>query len=113
MREKVWRIEVATREGLIDPAGEAITSDIADLGLTGVRSVRFVRVFFVKTGESAAKVRKIATELLSDPICDVSAVGRHVLKAARDVSVVEVVRKPGVMDPVEASTLKGIAEMGY
>ena len=113
MREKVWRIEVATREGLIDPAGEAVRSDIADLGVSGVRSVRFVRVFFVRTGESADRVRRIATELLSDPICDVSAVGRHVVKAARGVSVVEVVRKPGVMDPVEASTLKGIAELGY
>jgi len=113
LREKVWRIEVATREGLIDPAGEAVRSDIADLGVSGVRSVRFVRVFFVRTGESADRVRRIATELLSDPICDVSAVGRHVVKAARGVSVVEVVRKPGVMDPVEASTLKGIAELGY
>jgi len=113
LREKVWRIEVATREGLIDPAGEAVRSDIADLGVSGVRSVRFVRVFIVRTGESADRVRRIATELLSDPICDVSAVGRHVVKAARGVSVVEVVRKPGVMDPVEASTLKGIAELGY
>ncbi|KPJ52750.1 MAG: phosphoribosylformylglycinamidine synthase [Planctomycetes bacterium DG_58] len=113
MKEKVWRIEVATREDLLDPAGEAVKSDIADLGVAGVAAVRFVRVFFVRTRETRPKVQRIATELLSDPICDVCAVGRHVLEAGPGVSVVEVVRKPGVMDPVEASSLKGIADMGY
>jgi len=113
LKEKVWRIEVATREDLLDPAGEAVRSDIDDLGVPGVSAVRFVRVFFVRTPETKTKVRKIATELLSDPICDVCAVGEHVLETPPGGSVIEVVRKPGVMDAVEASTLKGIAEMGY
>ncbi|HUW57332.1 MAG TPA: phosphoribosylformylglycinamidine synthase subunit PurL [Planctomycetota bacterium] len=113
MKEKVWRIEVAARADLLDPAGEAVKSDIADLGVMGVSSVRFVRVFFVRTAEPRTRVLKIATELLSDPICDEYAVGRHVIESRPGVSVVEVVRKPGVMDPVEASTLKGIADMGY
>ena len=113
MKETVRRIEVATREDLLDGAAEAVKSDIADLGVTGVGSVRFVRVFFVSTAEPPARVRKIATELLSDPICDECAVGRHVIESGPGVSVVEVVRKPGVMDPVRASTLKGITDMGY
>jgi len=113
VKEKVWRIEVATRQDLVDPAGEGVKSDIADLGIAGVWGVRFVRVYFIRTKEAAGRVRRIAAELLSDPICDVYAVGRHVVESSPGVSVIEVVRKPGVMDPVEASTRKGIAEMGY
>ena len=54
MKETVRRIEVATREDLLDGAAEAVKSDIADLGVTGVGSVRFVRVFFVSTAEPPA-----------------------------------------------------------
>ncbi|HUV38872.1 MAG TPA: phosphoribosylformylglycinamidine synthase subunit PurS, partial [Planctomycetota bacterium] len=120
MTERTWRIEVATRPELLDPAGEAVRSDVEDLGVTDVTAVRFVRVTFVRTALAKAAVRRIATELLADPICDVCAVDAHVvgekgtvpfLKGHKKgtgpevVSVIEVVRKPGVMDPVEASTL--------
>jgi len=129
LSDRVWRIEVTTRDDLVDPAGEAVKSDVEDLGITQVKAVRFVRVFFVRTPETSAAVRKIATELLSDPICDNVAVGKHVTGGTKKgtvpfserhekgtvpfFSVIEVVRKPGVMDPVEASALKGIADMGY
>ena len=113
MKPKTWRIEVATRPDLVDPAGQGVQSDIADLAISAVRGVRFVRVYFIRTKEPPANVRRIAAELLSDPICEVFAVGRHVVRSGPGVSVIEVVRKPGVMDPVEASTRKGIAEMGY
>ncbi len=146
MREKVHRIEVATRAELADPAGLAVKSDVADLGLA-VDDVRFIRVYLVRTAESPAHVRRIAEELLSDPVCDVVAVEQHVDVAGvaqppsagavsqkqsqagapvlhkqktqpraagpHQQQIIEVIRKPGVMDPTEASTLKGIADLGF
>jgi len=118
VKGKVWRIEVATRGGLLDPAGAGVRSDIRDLGITGVTDVRFVRVTFIRTKENRKAVEAIAAELLSDPVSDVFAVEKHVLEAQPGAAVphrpqiIEVVRKPGVMDPVEASTLKGIRDMG-
>ena len=44
MKQKTWRIEVATRPDLVDPAGKGVQSDIADLAIAGVRGVRFTDV---------------------------------------------------------------------
>ncbi len=110
MSEKVYRIEVATRPELADPAGLAAKGDIADLGLVAT-DVKFVRVYLVRTSEPPKNVKRIAEELLGDPIAEVVAVGKHIIAPA-DASVIEVIRKPGVMDPTEASTLKGISDLG-
>jgi len=109
---KVWRVEVATRTDLPDPVGATVLSDIAELGIPGVKDVRFVRVFFIEMTDDTQRIRRVASELLSDAIVDVWKVDAHVLSAGRGKSVIEVARKPGVMDPTEASTLAGIRDMG-
>ena len=108
---KVWRVEVATRADLTDPVGLNVVSDVAELGVTGVTGVRFGRVFFVEM-RARRDIERVARELLADPVVDVWQVDGHVLEAGAGQSVIEVARKPGVMDPTEASALAGIGDMG-
>ena len=109
----IWRIEVATRTEYNDAAGRAAREDLADAGLLALSEGRYVRVFTIEGGLSAEDAERIARELLADPITD-----RFAINAAVDTGLkgnlfsVEVAKKPGVMDPVEASTLKGLADMG-
>ncbi len=109
----LWQIEIALKPGQLDPEGQTVKSEAEAIGISGIEEVRRVRVFVIQTELGREQVERIADRLLSDPVVDRYAVGEPVLDESRsDLQIVQVVRKPGVMDPVEASTLKGIADMG-
>ncbi len=108
----VVRIEVALKPELPDPAGAAVVSDFADLGVRGVEDVRTVRVYLLKGDINADDAARAARGLSCDPVVEVFAVDRPVLdEDAGDLQAVEVIRRPGVMDPVRQSALKALADL--
>ena len=107
-----WQVEVAEKEGFADALGNSVAADILDLGISGIGQVRTARIFILEGDLREAEVRRIAGELLSDPIVENYAVNESVLKEEPQVSVVRVMRKPGVTDPVAHSTMRGIRNMG-
>ncbi|MFH0855908.1 MAG: phosphoribosylformylglycinamidine synthase subunit PurS [Candidatus Omnitrophota bacterium] len=127
----LYKIEVRDKSGIFDAVGEGVKGDIIDFGINSVRDVRFVQVYTI-IGELAEEdVKRICGELLADKICqdysikkgDVAEIGDVStflgLKAGKvetspfsAISIVEVAYNPGVMDPVEESTLKGIRDLG-
>jgi len=109
----LWQIDVALKPERMDPEGHAVKHQIDEIGVTGVDRVRHVRAFVIECELDRDQVESIATQLLADPVIDRYAVNGPVIdEDDGGLQVVQVVRKPGVMDPVEASTLKGIADMG-
>lgn len=90
--------------------------DIADLGVTSVTDVRVVQVFILEGDLTQADADRAARELLVDRVVqdyrmtDKPAAGAFA--GRRGAHVVEIAYNPGVMDPVEASTLKGLRDMG-
>ena len=109
----LWQIEVALKPGQVDPVGQAVKSEAEAIGVAGLDDVQYVRVFVIECELARKDVERIAARLLADPVVDRYAIGEPVLDENRSgLHVVQVVRKPGVMDPVEASTLKGIVDMG-
>ncbi len=109
----IWRVEVATAVDFNDPAGAAALEDLRDTGVTGLENCRLVRVYTVEADLGRADIVRISRELLADPVTEVFAVNEPVdTGLGKKPLLVEVAKKPGVMDPVEASTLKGIADMG-
>ena len=105
----IYRIDVRAKNGS-DPAGVAVRKQISDLGKT-VGPIRTSRVFLIDTEMDAAAIRRVAKELLADPVVEAAELfsGR-----ADDAghSRIEVHLKPGVMDPVAASTEMAISDMG-
>ena len=107
-----WQVEVAVRPELNDPHGEAVVADIRDLGIEGVETVRTASVYVLEGDLSPRQARQIAAELLADPVADVYSMDGSALRDYPDATIVQVVRKPGVMDPVAHSTERGISDMG-
>jgi len=101
------RIEVALKPGRPDGAGDAVVADAKHLGVAGIASCRTVRVFVLEADWGAPEARRAAAELLADPVVDAFKVDGPVLDEA-GASVVEIVRRPGVMDPAAASIAKGL-----
>ncbi len=77
------------------------------LGL-GFSDLRRSRYYLVQGDFDAAGLAKIA-QLLTDPVTEKSSLS---VPAASGRRVIEVQRKTGVMDPVEASVIKGARDLG-
>src|SRR5436305_10486902 len=112
----IHRIDVRTTplardgEAAIDPLGEAIRHQIAEFG-TNVGAIRTARIFLIETDASADEVGRAARELLADPIVEQAELVSK-SRADSDGSRIEIHLKPGVMDPVAASTGMALRDMG-
>jgi len=108
-----WRAEVAIGKEFPDPIGQGVLHDIADLGVTSVTDVRAVAVTLISGVLGAAQVKRIAGKLLADPVNQVFSCKGPVAPPKRGRhAVVQVFKKPGVMDAVAMSAMKGIADLG-
>ncbi|MDB5295479.1 MAG: purL 2 [Phycisphaerales bacterium] len=96
-----------------DALGRSVRQQVAELGFD-VGPISTTRVFLVDTDAAAADVLRVAGELLADVVVESAEVadrdGDHADPAG--TSRIEVHLKPGVMDPVAASTEMAIRDMG-
>ena len=109
----IYRIDVwAKTSGPndLDSAGEAVRKQIAELG-KAVGPIKTCRIFFLDTDAAPAEVQRIAMELLADPVVERAEIV-HIAQAEPGKSRIEIHLKPGVMDPVAASTEMAIRDMG-
>ncbi len=122
--ESGWRIEVANREGCADPIAAACLSDLRDLRIAGVDAVRTTMVYWPEGAVAQADARRIAEDLLTDPViqqCELAPISspaasaggeRGGVSAASSWWSIEVTYLPGVMNPWEESIAKGIRDLG-
>jgi len=109
----IWRIEICNKPGIFDAAGEGIRRDIEDLGLKSVRKVKTVWVYLLEGDIDRNSAERITSELLTDKVTQDYRINEPVLPEDEKIfDAVEVAHNPGVMDPVEESTLKGIRDLG-
>jgi phosphoribosylformylglycinamidine synthase len=108
----IYRIDVRSKatDGQPDALGAAIAHQIAEFGIT-VGAVTVSRIFLIDTDVDVPTVSRIANELLADPVVEEASL---MLQPPQDfdVSRIEIHLKPGVMDPVAASTEMAIGDMG-
>lgn len=114
----LWRIEVKNKSSIKDPVGAAIKRDIIDLGINSVKDVKMVQVYIIEAKLSSRDVKKIADELLCDLIIQKSRYGsledkKFISVSKKGKHVIEIAYNPGVMDPWQESTLKGIRDLGF
>ncbi|MFH1062467.1 MAG: phosphoribosylformylglycinamidine synthase subunit PurL [Candidatus Omnitrophota bacterium] len=112
-----WRVEVKNKANILDPVGEGIKRDIIDLGINTVTDVKMVQVYILEGDLIAQDIKKIADDLLADLIIQTSIHGKiedkkFQIKQKNNHHVIEVAYNPGVMDPWEESTRKGIRDLG-
>ncbi len=69
-------------------------------------------VFLLEGNISREEVKRIGDELLIDPIVEQYSFDLKLPLQSLSHHVVEIAYNPGVMDPVEASTIKGIRDLG-
>jgi phosphoribosylformylglycinamidine synthase len=112
----IYRIDVRTtppaREGddsAVDPVGEAVRHQIQEFS-PGIGRIVTRRIFLIDTDADREQVRRVANELLADPIVELAELVEG--DSNEPGSRIEIHLKPGVMDPVAASTEMAIRDMG-
>jgi phosphoribosylformylglycinamidine synthase II len=112
----IYRIEVcgesATGEKNLsaDPWGDAIRRQITEFA-PDPGPIRTRRIFLIDSDADTQSIRRVAAELLADPIAE-SAELFTAPPTKSAGSTIEIHLKPGVMDPVAASTEMAIRDMG-
>ncbi len=107
-----WKIEIKEKRGIFDAVGEGIKKDILDLGIRSVKGVSFIQVYSIEGNVTDGQITQICEELLSDRVSQTFRVNHPYQQNNQNEKVVEVAYNPGVMDPVEASALKAVKDLG-
>ncbi len=107
----LYRIEVGPRENLPDLPGNGVLAELKVLRAPLPQAVRTARLFWIDCALDADAVTALAHELFADPIVERVTVNAP-LYAPESGSHIEVIRKPGVMDPVLASIEKALKDRG-
>jgi len=96
----VFRIEVGLRGELPDPHGEKIRRQIeADFGVPGITGIRVLRVYLLDIAAcDGAKAEHFMTEVLTDPVTEVSHGGEDLTETFPFDWLIEVAFLPGVTD---------------
>jgi phosphoribosylformylglycinamidine synthase len=104
----IYRIDVRSAE--TDPLGHSIRDQIEESGIQ-VGPISVSRVFLIDTDAPRPEVLRAASELLADPLVErASLAGSSATDNGH--SRIEIHLKPGVMDPVAASTEMALRDMG-
>lgn len=105
----VWRIAV-TRRGP-DPEARALLSEASELGIRGVGDISVSRVYYIRGPLDELSVRTIASVLLADPVTERFEISAGV--AFSPPGEVEVIVRPGVMEPSVDSILRALRDAGH
>ena len=111
----IWRIEIKHKKGVFDAQAESVQKSIADLGRAPVSKVEIVQVYNIEGKLTAEDIQAICRDLLVDGITQeyYFSLQNPVPQAASSKTcTVEIAYNPGVTDPVEESTKKGIRDLG-
>ncbi len=108
----LYKIEIKEKPGIFDAVGAGIKKDILDLGIKTVGSVRFIQTYIIEGSLCEEEVKKICEELLVDRITQDYSINGTTGERGTNEFIIEVAYNPGVMDPVEESTLKAIRAVG-
>jgi phosphoribosylformylglycinamidine synthase len=108
-----WRFEVFNRSGSTDVHGNSVLEEIKELQIGSVEAVQSAKVFLIEADFDEAFAKRLAKELLADPVCEEYYIGRSGPPTGlAKATLIEVHLKSGVTDPVAESVMTAIADMG-
>ncbi len=119
----LWQVDIYPAEDQVDREGSRTAEEIAELGLGENVSVAFAKCFLVQGEFPRDEAARLAETLLCDSVTERSVVaiaGQDVLNhppanspLGDETTLVNVLPKPGVMDPVAASTVGAAQDAGF
>ena len=108
-----WHFEIFNRADLPDVNGNEVLENIKELGINSVEAVQSAKVVMIEADFDVEFAKRVAQELLADPVCEDYYIGRTSAPAGlAKATLIEVHLKSGVTDPVAESVMMAISDMG-
>ncbi|NBQ16109.1 MAG: hypothetical protein EBU31_16235, partial [Proteobacteria bacterium] len=107
----VHRVEVRPKSGQRDPRADAVIRQAASLGLPRPSAALHASVYLLEGDLSEVQVRRIADELLADPVTQVAELQARGTVRPRLDALIEVHPLPGVTDPAAESVEAAVHAM--
>ncbi|MCU0645681.1 MAG: AIR synthase-related protein [bacterium] len=108
----ITKIELGIQHDEKDVLSMGILKSINDMGIKSVRRVKTFSIFYLLGDLAKEEIEQIGRDLLVDPMTQIYTIDQPLEHASEEIWSVEITYNPGVMDPVEESTLKGIRDLG-
>jgi phosphoribosylformylglycinamidine synthase len=119
----LWEVDIHPAAGQPDLTARQVETAAAELGIAANLQVHTARGFLIQGDFDEGQIARLAAELLADVVVEqtvVAPVGdesllfpiANALPDGSRLNVIHVLPKPGVMDPVAASTQAAIADFG-
>lgn len=114
----LWEIDIYPAPGQPDRLAQQIAADAADLGIAAGLQVQAATGYLIQGDLQRAQVERLAQELFSDRVVERLIVGKpsdaelNRSPVNGSATVIHVLPKPGVMDPVALSAQSAIADCG-
>jgi phosphoribosylformylglycinamidine synthase len=109
----LWHLQIDPASDGLDVEAKRVETDAADLGLAGPWRVRSARGFLVEGDLDEADLTRAASEILADPVAERFAIASRGAANGASASLVHVLPKPGVTDPVAESARQLLRDLGY
>ena len=114
----LWQIDIYPAEGQIDRESIRICEEISELGMDADVSLSVAKGFLIQGNFALDDAQRLAETLLCDGVTERSVVaiaGQDALNEppGQHTTLVNVLPKPGVMDPVAASTVGAARDAGF
>jgi len=119
----LWEIDIHPHQDSPDQEASRVLADAADVGIDAGLTVRSARGFLVEGSTlEATQAEQLAAELFADgmvertvtaPIGDESLLAAPASNGSQDATLVHVLLKPGVMDPVAQSAETAARDFGF
>ncbi|BBO31269.1 phosphoribosylformylglycinamidine synthase subunit PurL [Lacipirellula parvula] len=120
----LWEIDLHPRAGLPDLDADGVAADVIALRLAQKVRVASSRGYLVQGPElSPERIERLARELFADTVAEEYLVGQvsdaklaaapERIAAGEGTQLVQVLLKPGVMDPVAQSAEAGVRDFGW
>jgi phosphoribosylformylglycinamidine synthase len=107
------RIEIFFKNEIPDPIGNNTKSEIAAFGFSGIDTIRVHQVYIIFGNLNKNDLDIISEKLLADTVTQQYKISGQKPQITDSGSfIVEITRKPGVMDPVEQSVIKALCDIG-
>ena len=105
------RIEVRLKHDFPDAEGLGLVRDIHDLGITTVSDIRVVDIYWLDADLTSAELELICRSLLADLVTQEYQYDQDSW-GGDGYHIVEVAYNAGVADPVEATIMKAVRDLG-
>jgi len=109
---KIWKIEIFKKG--VNPEVEVLKYSIKELGIKKLKKLEIINIYYLYANLSIKDIRQIAHNFICDPVS-----GRFKIEKLKDSKIkqyknsIEIIYKPGVMDPTAENIMTALANLGY